>query len=109
MLERVASLLILSATLKTFDTISSRVSSLKGPLSSYVCTTLSSRITHTQDGPEVESVVNDPRLTPPFLGVVVEEVGDVGFRSHLGKRSIEGCPFFWIVFDVDGDVSKLIK
>ena len=85
MLEQVASLLILSATLKTFDTISSRFSTLKGPLSSYayVCTTLSSRITHTQDGPEVESVVNDPRLTPPFLSVVIEEVGDVRLRSHL--------------------------
>ena len=84
MLEQVASLLILSATLKTFDTISSRVSTLKGPLSSYVCTALSSIIgTHNKDIPEVKSVVNDPRLTPPFLSVVVEEVGDVGFRSNL--------------------------
>ena len=107
MLEQVASLLILSATLKTFDTISSRVSTLKGPLSSYVCTTLSSIIgTHSKDRPEIKSVVNDPRLTPPFLSVVVEEVGYVGFRSHLGKRSIEGCPFFWFVFDADGNVSK---
>ena len=89
MVDQVASLLILSATLKTFDTISSRVSTLKDPLSSCVCTTLSSRITHTQDGPEVESVVNDPRLTPPFLSVVVEEVGYVRLRSHLGKRLIE--------------------
>ena len=84
MLEQVASLLILSATLKTFDTISSRVSTLKGPRSSYVCSTLSSIMsTHNKDGPEVESVVNDPRLTPPFLSVVIEEVGDVRLRSHL--------------------------
>ena len=66
MLEQVASLLIFSATLKTFDTIASRVSTLKGPLSSYayVCTTVSSIIgTHIKDRPEVENVVNDPRLT----------------------------------------------
>ena len=86
MLEQVASLLILSATLKTFDTISSRVSTLKGPLSSYAyaCTTVSSIIgTHSKDRPEVKSVVNDPRLTPPFLSVIVEEVGYVRLRSNL--------------------------
>ena len=47
----------------------------------YVCTNYHEELAITI--PEVKSVVNDPRLTPPFLSVVIEEVGDVRLRSHL--------------------------
>jgi len=106
----------LSNTFSPYSNISSsRLSIKKSPLSicayiMYVCTRISSRIsTHNKDIPEIKSVVNDPRLTPALLSVVVEEVSYVGFCSHLSKRSIEGCPFFRIVLDADGNVSKLMK
>ena len=57
----------------------------------YVCTNYYEELAITI--PEIKSVVNDPRLTPAFLSVVVEEIGYVGFRSHLGKLRLKDALF----------------
>ena len=53
---------------------------------SHLCFKRHARLEHQRlrpDEPQAQSLVDNPRLAKPFLGVVVKVLGDVSFGSDL--------------------------